>query len=129
MIVNSMAEKHIDHSDIVFECPKCGKSMAIEARGAGRIVSCPKCQHRVVVPDDGREVPDEGLPPRENMSDADVKIQQLTTSLKELTARRKYLEHLRSENLARFRSLKDELAVIQQALDRINSLFVDTDLE
>ena len=129
MIGNSMTENQITDSDIVFECPKCGKSMAIESKGAGRIVTCPRCRHRVVVPDDrtGTQpaVPETPV----HYTESDLKIQQLTTSLKELTARRKYLEHLRSENLSRFRSLKDELAVIQQALDRINSLFVDTEFE
>lgn len=36
--------------DIVFECPHCGKSLAIDEEGAGLVVICPDCQARVQVP-------------------------------------------------------------------------------
>jgi DNA-directed RNA polymerase subunit RPC12/RpoP len=40
----------VGENDIVFECPHCGKSLAIEERGAGMVIVCPDCQARVQVP-------------------------------------------------------------------------------
>jgi len=36
--------------DIIFECPHCGKSMAIDHRGSGMVVVCPDCRAHVQVP-------------------------------------------------------------------------------
>ena len=30
-------------ADINFKCPPCGKSLVIDAKGAGRMVKCPDC--------------------------------------------------------------------------------------
>ncbi|MFZ4395154.1 MAG: DUF2569 family protein [Kiritimatiellia bacterium] len=44
----------ITENDIVFDCPHCGKSLAIDRRAAGTRVVCPDCQNqvRVPIPDD-----------------------------------------------------------------------------
>ena len=39
-----------EKSDIVFECTACTKSLAIDRRGAGLIVTCPDCGQKVQVP-------------------------------------------------------------------------------
>ena len=49
----------IKPNDIVFDCPHCGKSLAIDGRGAGLMVTCPDCHRDVVVP---------GLPPDQRAS-------------------------------------------------------------
>ena len=40
----------ITPNDIVFECPHCGKSLAIDKRGAGIQIQCPDCSHAIIVP-------------------------------------------------------------------------------
>ncbi len=40
----------IEAGDIVFDCPHCAKSIAIDARGAGLMINCPDCAARIQVP-------------------------------------------------------------------------------
>lgn len=122
-------------SDIIFDCPHCGKSLAIDPRGAGMVVACPDCQQEVSVP---------GLPPAERQAadnaDAAVvaegaggeqlqaahsKIERLVESLEEVRDRRAYLEQLRTDNMARFEQIGKELVVVQNAIDRIVALLQD----
>ena len=37
-------------SDIIFSCPKCGGHLAVDSRGAGTTVSCPLCNHTIIIP-------------------------------------------------------------------------------
>ena len=40
----------IASSDVLFECPNCGKSMVIDEVAAGLMVQCEQCQSNVIVP-------------------------------------------------------------------------------
>jgi DNA-directed RNA polymerase subunit RPC12/RpoP len=40
----------VSEEDILFECPRCGKSMVVDQKAAGLIVDCPQCHIDVVVP-------------------------------------------------------------------------------
>ncbi|HUI07249.1 MAG TPA: hypothetical protein VL486_09615 [Verrucomicrobiae bacterium] len=40
----------ISSSDILFECPSCGKSLVVDGSAEGLIVDCPQCQSNVIVP-------------------------------------------------------------------------------
>lgn len=44
--------------DIVFECPRCGKSMVIDDAAIGLMVECVRCRANVIVP--GRLAPEAG---------------------------------------------------------------------
>lgn len=49
----------IKETDIVFDCPNCGKSLAIDYRGAGLAIPCTDCGQYVDVPiPEGMEVTD-----------------------------------------------------------------------
>jgi uncharacterized Zn finger protein (UPF0148 family) len=37
-------------SDILFECPACGKSLIVDEAAEGMIVDCPQCRTNVIVP-------------------------------------------------------------------------------
>jgi len=37
-------------TDILFECPACGKSLVVDETAEGLIVDCPQCRTNVVVP-------------------------------------------------------------------------------
>ena len=129
--------------DIVFDCPLCGKSLSIDARGAGLMVACPECHRDVQVP---------GLPPNERPEQAaeeetvqdpsakvveltqvveasQLKVERLVASLEEVRDRRRYLEQLRADNMARFELIGKELVMIQNSLDRIVSVLQDAAAE
>ncbi len=131
-------------ADIVFDCPHCGKSLEIDARGAGMMITCPDCNNEVQVPVlEGGVVEEESPPPALTPEEAQAeierlggavaaaqkKIERLVESLEEVRNRRTYLEKLRSENIARFDRVGGELTVIQSALDRIVSLLADAKSE
>lgn len=40
----------LEGSDILFECGQCGKSLAIDCRGAGLNIRCPQCDSELEVP-------------------------------------------------------------------------------
>ena len=126
-------------NDIVFDCPHCGKSLAIDTRGAGLMISCPECQLDVQVP---------GVPLSERQADANspagpapaadvsealkaaqAKIERLVASLEEVRERRRYLEKIRSDNMARFELISKDLVTIQNAMDRIVAILQDAAAE
>ena len=37
-------------TDILFECPSCGKSLVVDEAGEGMIIDCPQCHTNVIVP-------------------------------------------------------------------------------
>ena len=43
-------EIDITPSDILFECPSCGKSLVIDESAIGMMVDCPQCPAQVIVP-------------------------------------------------------------------------------
>ncbi len=79
----------IPETDIVFECPYCGKSLSIDQRGAGLVIECTACQQMVTVPiPDGMELSDIDLPPEERetqLSNMRVVLGQAQRRVAELT--------------------------------------------
>ena len=141
-------------TDIVFDCPHCGKSLAIDARGAGLMINCPECEQDVQVPGvplserqpeaaqaasrtevkpSEVEQPAAPAPDPADLSEAlqasHTKIERLVASLEEVRERRRYLEKLRSDNMARFDLISKELVTIQNAMDRIVAIIQDAAAE
>ena len=57
-------EAEIRDTDIVFDCPHCGKSLVIDYRGAGLQINCSECGEPALVPiPDGMELTDLDLDP------------------------------------------------------------------
>ena len=122
--------------DIIFDCPKCGKSLCIEESGAGRVVPCPDCGTRMQVPIPERmhqQLLEPGVTTladytaaRESAAeDPDVlreRVHQLEGTMEEVQVRKRELEKLRIENALRFSRIRDELTLIQSALDRITDI-------
>ena len=88
-------EEEIRDTDIVFDCPHCGKSLVIDYRGAGLQINCSECGETVLVPiPDGMELTDLDLDPgeilkqlfatRRNYQKAELKIQALKARLVQL---------------------------------------------
>jgi DNA-directed RNA polymerase subunit RPC12/RpoP len=40
----------VSSSDILFECPSCGKSLVVDENAEGLIIGCPQCRTNVIVP-------------------------------------------------------------------------------
>ncbi len=130
-------------ADIVFDCPFCNKSMAIDPRGAGMMISCPDCGQKVQVPgmpnadtaamnalaasNEAPEVRIQLL--TEALEASQAKVERLVANLEEVRDRRKYLEKLRSDNMARFDQIGKELVTIQNAFDRIVAILQDAAAE
>ena len=89
----------IRDTDIVFDCPHCGKNLVIDYRGAGLQINCSECGESVLVPiPDGMELSDLDLDPGE--------------ILKQLFATRRNYQKSEEQN----QSLKARLVQLQEAL-------------
>lgn len=91
----------IAETDIIFDCPQCAKSLAIDGRGAGLMITCPDCGTRIQVP-----YPD---PASDKVGmDAAAAVRYSVGHLKQATGHHA-LHH----------RLSAEIAVIQSAIDRM----------
>ena len=123
----------IKESDIVFDCPHCGKSLAIDYHGAGLFITCPDCKNRVQVPiPEGMEVSDidrseeelslQIIHLRELLTEGQVRIKGLETELGDLRQRREQLERSRTENSRVHEEIQHEVHAIERSLTRIVEL-------
>lgn len=138
----------IREGDILFDCPYCGKNMAIEAAGAGLMVPCANCGKAVQVPIPDSGTPDSPVvaPPRPNLEEgedlqstlrqldaalamANQQIDQLVAEKEALQERRAFLEQIRIANATRLEQIAVELAGMQDALDRALVLLAEARAE
>ncbi len=102
--------------DILFECPHCGKSLVIDARGIGQVIVCPDCNKEVEVPS---WTPSSGEDEVENVDRERVQIEEMLDQLREKINR---LEKQQAVDAQCFTRLADEMVLIQAALDRITEI-------
>ncbi len=125
----------IRDSDIVFNCPYCEKSLAIDCRGAGLTITCPDCSNKIQIPipegmdlfdidssDQEKEV--RMIHMREILRGSQNRILELEAEVKDLLTRREGLEKLRSEGQLRFDVITREIEVMQRSLARITEVLV-----
>ena len=88
-------EADIRDTDIVFDCPHCGKNLVIDYRGAGLQINCSECGEPTLVPiPDGMELNDLDLDPgeilkqlfatRRNYQKVELRVQALKARLVQL---------------------------------------------
>lgn len=113
-----MAATEISDEDIVFECPSCKQSMAIDQRGAGMVIPCKGCGQEVEVP-----IPDraEDLTVQEKLNASEFKISRLSGTLKDLQDQREKLDSLSSENDQRMDALRKQMEQFRERLDSATS--------
>ena len=120
----------IKETDIVFDCPHCSKSLAIDYRGAGLTIPCTDCGKNVQVPiPEGMEITDIDsseeeqevriLNLRRSLAAAEQKIEQLSSEVEEMTARREMLEKVRTDHISKFGSVMEKVATIQKSIEDI----------
>lgn len=138
----------VREGDILFDCPYCGKNMAIESAGAGLMVSCASCGRAVQVPIPDRTTPESPVaaisrPSAVGDEDPQATIRQLDAALsmanqtidrllaekEALQERRAFLEQMRSINAARHEQIATELSTVQDALDRALVLLAEVRAE
>ena len=99
-------------TDIVFDCPNCGHSLAIDFRGAGLQIACVKCGSPVQVPiPDGMKIDDLDLSTGEMLSQlfqtrrmlqkSEQRLTELEESLNSVKMRRTELERARMTTMHR----------------------------
>lgn len=120
----------IKETDIVFDCPYCSKSLAIDYRGAGLSIPCSDCGKYVQVPiPDGMELADIDsseeeqemriLNLRRALSASQFRIRELETEIQELQTRRTTLERTRSDTLSNLSSIQEKVRLIEDQLAAI----------
>ena len=134
----------VREGDILFDCPFCGKNLAIEAAGAGLMVPCVGCGKAVQVPIPDAATPEAavaavprpvilaGEDPRETIRQLDEalavanqQIDRLAAEKEALQERRAFLEQIRVTGAARLERIAAELATLQDALDRAMVLLAE----
>lgn len=101
-------ETVIRDTDIVFDCPHCGRNLVIDYRGAGLPITCANCRQSVLVP----------IPDGMQIDDLDVNPGEL---LKQLFATRRNLQKAEK----RAEELDMKLANIQEYLKGLVELLRD----
>lgn len=104
-------DTEIRDTDIVFDCPHCGKSLVIDYRGAGLQIDCTQCGETVLVPiPEGMELNDLDLDPgeilkqlfatRRNFQKAELQIQALKARLVQLQETLGVMQEVVAEGIA-----------------------------
>ena len=104
-------DAEIRDTDIVFDCPHCGKSLVIDYRGAGLQINCSECGEPALVPiPDGMELNDLDLDSgeilkqlfatRRNFQKAEQTIQSLKARLVQMQEALGVMQEVVAEGLA-----------------------------
>jgi len=118
----------IQPNDIVFDCPHCGKSMAIDEEGAGMAITCPDCQNVIQVPYPDAMAADTAADAsqmqllHEQLSAAQNRVAELAADLDMANLKIEHLEKTQSELKTHLEQMSTEWGVIQNALDRVMAL-------
>ena len=113
VLVNGIEDvgAEIRDTDIVFDCPECGKNLVIDYRGAGLQINCSQCGASVLVPiPDGMELTDLDLDPgeilkqlfatRRNYQKVELKLQALKAKLLQLQETLGVMQEVVAEGIA-----------------------------
>ncbi len=113
VLVNGIEDvgAEIRDTDIVFDCPECGKNLVIDYRGAGLQINCSQCGASVLVPiPDGMELTDLDLDPgeilkqlfatRRNYQKVELKLQALKAKLVQLQETLGVMQEVVAEGIA-----------------------------
>lgn len=105
--------------DILFLCPHCGKSMAIEKRGMGLTIQCPDCDGLVEVPTltDPELKALESAPPTAKSGQPD--LHSVLPGCDEIIKRLESLQEKHREIESRFDAQQTAIASLQQNIQQL----------
>lgn len=120
-------EDEIKETDIVFDCPHCGKSLAIDYRGAGLTITCSDCGNDIEVPiPDGMEIGDVDssledqelrvIHLRRSLQHAQDRILGLENAVEDLLQRRDELEREQTNLRWKRAAIEERLGLVESAL-------------
>ena len=124
--------REIKDTDIIFECPHCSKSLAIDYHAAGLSIPCTDCGKLVVVPiPNGMELSDldtsaedQGaliIHLREVVLDCQTRTRLLEAMVEEFKKQRKNNESRAAELARQFEKFSHDIEAISRAVDQINT--------
>lgn len=136
MAENVQNSTDIKETDIVFDCPHCSKSLAIDYRGAGLSIPCTDCGRYVEVPiPEGMELTDIDssdeeqeiriLNLRRSLTAAEFRIEHLESQLAQLGSRRDTLEKEQNETLSQESVISEKVDELRSAVDRMAKVLAD----
>ena len=118
----------IQLNDIVFDCPHCGKSLAIADAGAGMAITCPDCQNVIQVPYPDSMAAETAADAsqmqllHEQLNAAQNRVAELAADLDVANLKIEHLEKSQSDLKTHLEQMSTEWGVIQNALDRVMAL-------
>jgi len=122
-------DEPVSKNDIVFNCGVCGKSLVIDALGAGLAIICPDCGTELQVPqpdvaaDAGAEKVERELTEISDvLSGAHEQIRALKEENEELQFRRRFLEKRYAVISQSLQSLRQEMTTIRTAMDQMDEI-------
>lgn len=125
----------IKDTDIVFDCPYCGKSLAIDYRGAGLSVPCTDCGNYVQVPiPEGMNISDIDLSSgedqqkilfnlRKSLAVAESRLEKLQKDFTEVTIKQQSIEKNRDKAFQKLTAVKENLLAMRRCLDDMTKHF------
>jgi hypothetical protein len=137
------ADTAVSETDIVFDCPYCGKNLCIDYHGAGLMVACPDCQKRLQVPiPEGMDITDFDssteevrvrlIHMREALIEAQSRLTEQQQELASLRERCMAFEQIFANIRETFRSMhedasrmKRDLTLVNGTLDRLTKMAED----
>ena len=128
----------LEGSDILFECGQCGKSLAIDCRGAGLNIRCPQCDSELEVPiPDGfdlaeldKAISDSAVADKEEsasapdsdsaaVSSAAEQINKLKAELDAIRAQGQSLPPQNADLLQAIKTVSEQIDELRKALDQL----------
>ena len=127
-------EDEIKETDIVFDCPHCGKSLAIDYRGAGLTITCSDCGNDIEVPiPEGMEIGDVDssqedqelrvIHLRRSLHHAQERILGLENAVEDLLQRRDELEREQNQQRWMRAAVEERLGLMESALETLTASF------
>ncbi len=135
----------IKETDIVFDCPKCSKSLAIDYRGAGLTIPCTDCGADVEVPiPEGMELTDFDsseeeqeiriLNLRRSLSSSEEQIDALQAQVDALSAENSLLKKQALDSGQKLKAILEHVShiahgedAVRRALEKIDEVMKDAD--
>lgn len=126
-------DAEIRDTDIVFDCPHCGKSLVIDYQGAGLIITCTQCHKPVQVPiPEGMQISDLDQVPenlqaqlstlRAALEKSERGQRELEMKVAAMEEKRVAMERARAGQLHRLAEIRGACEHIQRVLNESSSI-------